>query len=359
MSDITREELKKSLLQSEGLGLSLDDGNIDLLLEKSKVEVHRNESNELISFMLYRELEKEVEIIYIWTSPECRLKGFASRLFQGVVRSTLKELVMYLPKGHHAVPFFQLNKFTPSNVNTEKSEWRYPKRTAIMQPYIFPYIGYFHLIEAADVFVFYDDVNFIKRGWINRNRILLNQQDFLFTIPVEKASQNNLIKDTPLAIDQTFTKKWFAQLENAYKKAPYFKTVFELIQCIHGGEHASISDYAIESIKSIYHYLGKDLNCAKSSLLSPHTQGMDKADRLIQITLDLGYQNYVNAIGGTELYDKPYFAEKGVELSFVKSREVIYKQFDHSFVPWLSIIDVMMFNDPRAILEMMREFDLV
>ncbi|SHF03236.1 WbqC-like protein family protein [Psychroflexus salarius] len=232
-------------------------------------------------------------------------------------------------------------------------------KLSIMQPYIFPYIGYFHLIEATDKIVFYDDVNYIKRGWINRNRILLNKSDFLFTIPVEKASQNKLINEIRPLITYDFTDKFFAQIETAYKKAPYYKSVVEILKAVFSVQHDNIADLAIKSITSVYQYLDMDIKWTKSSISSPETKGMEKADRLIQINKNLGYYNYVNAIGGQELYSKEYFNSKGIKLNFVKSQKVEYKQFDNDFVPWLSIIDVLMFNDKKAMKEQFTAHNIV
>ena len=101
-------------------------------------------------------------------------------------------------------------------------------KLAIMQPYIFPYIGYFQLINAVDKFVIRDDVNFIMRGWINRNRILVNDSDSLFSIPVEKASQNTLTSDCVLA-DLRVTGKLLKSIEHYYKKATTFKYCIEVL----------------------------------------------------------------------------------------------------------------------------------
>jgi hypothetical protein len=230
---------------------------------------------------------------------------------------------------------------------------------SIMQPYIFPYLGYFHLIEATDQIVFYDDVNYIKRGWINRNRILLEKSDFLFTIPVEKASQNKFINEIKPLITPDFTGKFFNQIEAAYKKAPYYQDVIKMLHSVFSAKQNDITDLTINSITSVYTYLGKEIKWTKSSVLSPETKGMGKADRLIQITKDLGYKNYINANSGQDIYHKEYFKNKGVQLNFVKSKKIEYKQFNHKFVPWLSIIDVLMFNDSEAIKEFFSAFEII
>lgn len=233
------------------------------------------------------------------------------------------------------------------------------RRLSIMQPYIFPYLGYFHLIEASDMIVFYDDVNFIKRGWINRNRILLNKSEYLFTVPVIKSSQNRLINEIEPIIDLKFIDKFFAQIETAYKKAPYYSSVIVLLKKVFLIEYNNIADLSINSIVSVYDYLEKDLNWTKSSVCSPETKGIDKADRIIQITKKLGYQKYVNVIGGQELYEKEHFKNKDILLNFIQSEKIEYKQFNNDFVPWLSIIDVLMFNDKETVLELIKSYKLV
>jgi hypothetical protein len=220
---------------------------------------------------------------------------------------------------------------------------------AIMQPYVFPYVGYFHLIESSDMIVFYDDVNYIKRGWINRNRILLNHSDFMFTIPLEKASQNKLINEIKPIIDSAFKNKFFAQIEAAYKKAPYYKEVLELLSLVFSKQQNNIADLAINSIILTYDFLGKEIKWAKSSILSPETKGLDKADRLIQINKQLGFSNYNNPIGGKELYSIEYFKNNDINLGFIESKKNEYKQFQNDFVNGLSIIDILMFNDIKLI----------
>lgn len=230
------------------------------------------------------------------------------------------------------------------------------KKIAIMQPYVYPYIGYFHLIEASDRFVFYDDVHYITRGWINRNRILLNGKDYLFTVPVSNASQNRLINETSVAIDDVWKDKFHKTLIHSYGKAPYFSQVVDVIMSVFSARYGSVSDLAIKSVLSVYEYLGMQINYTKSSECSPETKGMDKADRLIEISKRQGYKMCVNAAGGINLYSKDYFEAKGVELGFVKSDPIEYRQYTNDFVPWLSIIDVMMFNDVATIRALLAKY---
>ena len=232
-------------------------------------------------------------------------------------------------------------------------------RISIMQPYVFPYIGYFHLIQSSDFFVFYDDVNFIKKGWINRNRILLDNSDFLFSVPVSKASQNVAINQIELAINDHWRSKFYKTLERAYVKAPVYDDVFPLIKSVFDREHKYISDLAISSISSVYSYLDISFEFARSSIFSPETKGLDKADRLIEIVKKLGGDQYVNTEGGRDLYSENYFKESGVELYFLSSSEIEYRQFINAFTPSLSIIDVLMFNKSSTIKTLLTQYELV
>ena len=224
---------------------------------------------------------------------------------------------------------------------------------AIMQPYIFPYIGYFQLIYAADVFVFYDDVNFINRGWINRNRILLNGREQLITIPLQDASQNKLIKDIAVLPDTRNMQKLLGTITAAYAKAPYYKAVYLLIEttlltAMDTTSETSIATLAINSILNICNYLGLQRNF-KTSSENYDNRGLKKADRLIDICHREGINHYINASGGKEIYTKEYYAEEGVKLDFLNPELYEYPQFKKPFVPWLSIIDVLMFNSREEI----------
>jgi hypothetical protein len=231
-------------------------------------------------------------------------------------------------------------------------------KIAIMQPYIFPYVGYFQMIAAVDLFVFYDDVNFIKKGWIHRNRILMNDRDLLFTIPCENVSQNKRINETKIAPEPTEIKKLLATIEMSYKKAPYYSQVMPLVKLALANPPAYIHELAINSVKIFAEYIG--LQCQfKSSSGSYDNEDLKKADRLVDICRQEKIVDYINAVGGQEIYTKEYFHDRGIKLSFIKSKPVTYKQFGDNFVPWLSIIDVAMFNDVPAIREFVTQYELI
>ena len=229
-----------------------------------------------------------------------------------------------------------------------------------MQPYIFPYIGYFQMVHAVDKFVFYDDVNFIKKGWINRNRILVNGKDFMLTVPLLKASQNNLILESYLRKDTygEWKDKLLQTIELNYKKASHFEEIFPLLKTFFDADYQNISEMAIESVKLVSQYLGLNTEFALSSE-AYENRGLERQKRLIDICKIEKANHYINALGGQELYKKEDFLKEGIKLDFIKTLPIEYKQFNNDFVPWLSIIDVLMFNSKEEAQEMLNKYELV
>ena len=234
-------------------------------------------------------------------------------------------------------------------------------KLAIMQPYLFPYIGYFNLIQATDNFVFYDDVNFIKQGWINRNRILVNGSPLTFTVPLSQPSSFEKICNTN--INSRFYEKWrdkfLRTLEQSYSKAPYFEETFKLVNDVLIQDVDKISTLAINSVKSTCSYLNLPLNDQISSINFPESQGMDRMDRIIEICNKNKLSNYINSIGGSELYDKELFTQYGIKLQFLKPELLTYNQRIERFTPGLSIIDLMMELDKVKVLEYINSYRLV
>jgi hypothetical protein len=219
------------------------------------------------------------------------------------------------------------------------------KNVAIMQPYVFPYIGYYCLIQASDTFVFYDDVNYIKQGWINRNRLLINKVPYTFTIPLRKRSSFQLIKNINVVDIKKFRSKFIKQLEQSYSKACNYQVGMSYVDRVLDTDIDSISQLAMKSVIEFFEMLNIEKNFLVSSESFGESKGIDKADRLIAIVKSLDSENYMNPIGGMTLYDKQYFSDKGVNLSFVKAKLEKYKQLGGGgFVGGLSIIDVIMNN---------------
>ena len=230
-------------------------------------------------------------------------------------------------------------------------------KIGIMQPYFFPYIGYWQLINAVDIFVLYDDVNFIKKGWISRNNILLNKSEHLITIPLLNVSQNKHINECMVSDDYKAIDNIIKTINLAYKKAPYYNLVFSYIEEIIKTK-GSISDLVLKSVLWIKEYLGLNTEIILSSSIDKNNE-LKGQDKIIEIVKKLNGNHYINAIGGQELYDKEIFNNNGIKLNFIKMEEIKYKQFNNEFVPNLSIIDVLMFNSPSEVKEMLNNYSLI
>ncbi len=231
-------------------------------------------------------------------------------------------------------------------------------KIAIMQPYILPYIGYFQLIKAVDKFIIYDDVNFINRGWINRNRLLVGGKDSLFTIPLKEASQNKLIHEIEVNWDTAWKSKFLKTLEQSYKKAPFYADVLPLVQASLALDNVPISEVIVENLRILCSYLDIKTEIIASSR-SYNNQHLKAQERILDICLQEKAHQYINPIGGLELYDKTVFEEKGMVLNFIKAKAISYPQFKNEFVPWLSILDVLMFNSVAQIQGFLEEYELV
>jgi|AntDeeMinimDraft_5_1070356.scaffolds.fasta_scaffold04858_4 hypothetical protein len=227
-------------------------------------------------------------------------------------------------------------------------------KLAVMQPYLFPYIGYFQLIHAVDLFLIYDDVAYIKQGYINRNNILSSNGTTRFTIPVPGASSNKLIADLTFSKD---VKKALKSIEQSYSKAPYFKDVFPIIQRALEFDDRSIASVCQKSFKDIFSYLGIEKKFKKTSEFE-YDRSAGARDRLIGLCHQFEADCYVNAPGGRKLYEKADFSAKGLDLKFIDSLSVEYPQYGSQFVPNLSIIDVLMNCSRDQVIEYMKRYEL-
>jgi len=229
-----------------------------------------------------------------------------------------------------------------------------------MQPYLFPYLGYFQLLHAVDRFVVYDDVAFIKQGWINRNRILINGQPSYFTVPVKHASSFARIQDTVVDDDRQharWVEKTLKTIDHAYRRAPEFGRVFPVVEAVLTSPTRRVAELAAASVKAVMPLLGLRTDWVESSARygNAHLKG---EDRVLAICRAEGATDYVNVAGGRELYGPERFAAEGIRLHFVQSRPVEYRQFHDPFVPGLSIIDLLMFNRQAAARELVTQYDL-
>ncbi len=224
-----------------------------------------------------------------------------------------------------------------------------------MQPYLFPYIPYWQLIHSVDVFVVYDDVNYIVRGFINRNYILERGKPKLFTLNTQGASQNRKINQVSVGGNaEKLTKNFYHQ----YRKAPYFESTMNIISELLLNNEKKLSRYITATLKKICTYLSINTKFIDSSEVF-NNAGLRETERIVDICKQLDAEVYINPIGGRILYSKDEFAEKGLQIFFIESNPVVYKQFQNLFVPNLSIIDAMMFNPPEAIHEFVESYQLV
>lgn len=233
-------------------------------------------------------------------------------------------------------------------------------KLGIMQPYLFPYLGYFQLINAVDVFVIYDDVQYIKNGWINRNKILSNRVPIMFTFGVKKdamtmhINQRFYSENTYYSTKEKFLKTLFV----SYHKAPHFKNTYELITEILSYEDLNVSKFNVNCLRKICDYINISTPFILSSSLEKEKE-LKAQEAVIGINKLLGSHCYINAIGGMEFYSPKKFKENGIKLRFIKMYDIEYPQFDEQFIPNLSIIDVLMFNSKREIETLLNDYELV
>ena len=230
-------------------------------------------------------------------------------------------------------------------------------KIGIMQPYFLPYIGYFQLLNAVDKYVIYDNIQYTKKGWINRNRILQNGKDLLITVPVEKDSDYLDIKDR-LVSNGFDRQKLLNQIREVYRKAPYFDSVIPFIESIIKLDENNLFLYIYNSVKTVCEYLNIDTEIIISSTLDID-HSVKGQYKVISICKKLGATDYYNAIGGQELYNVEDFKKENIDLYFLSAYPVEYKQLKNEFVPWLSILDVMMFNSVDEIKTILENYKLV
>lgn len=229
-----------------------------------------------------------------------------------------------------------------------------------MQPYLFPYLGYYQLASAVDTFVFFDDVNYIKKGWINKNNILVNGSAFKFSVPVIGISQNKLINEVALSEFDIWSNKFLKTLSSSYKKAPYFDNAIELISEVLCKKCHNVSELAQNSVALISSYLGLETAFIKSSDLNYDRTAAGGQQKILDICKVMNAVQYINPQNGRELYNKNEFTNQGLELSFISMNDVTYSQYtDKNFVPSLSIIDVLMFNSKEQIMEHLKNYILL
>jgi hypothetical protein len=234
-------------------------------------------------------------------------------------------------------------------------------KIAIMQPYFFPYIGYFQLIHSVNRFILGDDVQYIERGWVNRNRILKPcDGGFMYiTVPLVKHSHEIHINNAQLKSGSEWKTKIVGQFDHYKKKAPYYTSVRDLLLHCLALPETTIGRFNAYCLKAACDYIGIDFTIElQSEMTFDYSMVTCRCDRPIEICKQLGATHYVNAPGGKSLYDPEKFQQSNIMLSFLEPCLKEYKQLNGSFEPALSILDVMMFNSPNDIRGMLNDYRL-
>lgn len=233
-------------------------------------------------------------------------------------------------------------------------------KIAVMQPYFFPYVGYFSLIKASDIFVACDEVQHIKQGWVHRNRILSLDKEFAYIRTVlNKASQHKKIKEIQMVEDESW-KVTLKQHLMVYKnRAPYYNEAINVIEQCLAYKEVSLCRWNVHALEVICDYLNIAYDIRILSSMDVQYEDVCEADEWgLNLTVALGGNEYINAPGGAEFYDAQKYHSKDVKIYFVKNRLSPYDQKLERFVPGLSIIDVLMFNSPEEINKMIDDYEL-
>jgi hypothetical protein len=232
-------------------------------------------------------------------------------------------------------------------------------KLAIMQPYFLPYLGYFQLIASVDKFVVYDDVSYIKSGWINRNNIKVQGKASLITVPLQNGRSGVPIREVLIAVKREFwTKKMLRTVAESYAKAPYYDQVYPMFEGWMNQQIEGISELNVTIIRSICEYIGLGVEISSTSTIYENAN-LTSVGRVLDICEREGADHYINAIGGRELYSQDVFKEKGISLNFLKPTLPLYSQGKGEFIPGLSILDSLMWSPREMILEVLNTYSLV
>ena len=231
-------------------------------------------------------------------------------------------------------------------------------KLAIMQPYFFPYLGYFQLINSVDTFILYDDVNYIKKGWINRNNILLNNKQHLINVPLIAASQNKLINEIEILKENKWKLNLLKTIYQSYKTAPFFQPTYSIIEKTLYSNSETISELNTFAVREIIDYLDIKTQIKVNSTIDNNKE-LKGQTKILNICVNENATNYHNPIGGIELYDRLTFKQHGIDLFFMQNRLIDYPQFNSNFISGLSIIDVLMFNNKQEIQNMLTKYELL
>lgn len=234
-------------------------------------------------------------------------------------------------------------------------------KLGIMQPYFFPYVGYFSLIKNTDKWIVFDTVQFITHGWIERNRILKPSEGWQYIgVPLVKHPRETLIKDVKVRNNEAWKEKIFRQIDHYKKKAPFYNDVVQLLSDCFKYEADNIRDLDVKYLELLCHYLGIKFEYEIFSEMNLEIDPVEgPGDWALNISKALNAKEYINPPGGIEIFDKTKFDDAGIKLSFLKANIIPYNQRRDKYEEGLSILDVMMFNDPKSIMLMLDQYELI
>ncbi|WP_107942070.1 WbqC family protein [Metasolibacillus fluoroglycofenilyticus] len=235
-------------------------------------------------------------------------------------------------------------------------------KVAIMQPYFFPYLGYFSLIKNTDQFILFDTVQYMRHGWIERNRILKPQEGWQYVqAPLMKHSKSTSIKDIQIKNEDNWKERIIRQLEHYKKKAPYYNEVISVVRLALELDTDSIVKLNENILKVVCAYIGIDLSVKVFSEMDITIKKVHAPDEwALNICESLGgIQEYWNPQGGIEFFNRKKYSDAGLTINFLKINLESYSQKRRAFEAGLSIIDVMMFNSPEEIRKMLDNYELI
>ena len=223
-------------------------------------------------------------------------------------------------------------------------------KVVILQPSYIPWRGYFDQIRRTDLFIFYDDVQYDKHGWRNRNQIKTAQGKQWLTIPVHSkgVTEGISIKDVRIDWSKLWSKKHLKSLKFAYAKAPYIEKYFSWLESIYNRRDEFLADFTINTTIELANMLGiRSTKFMRSSTL-PDIKGQ-KTDRLIQILESVGAKHYLSGPSASDYIEDDKFAEAGISLEYATYNYLEYPQLYPPFDPFVSIIDLLVMTGSNAL----------
>jgi hypothetical protein len=323
----------------------ISEGGFDSDLDCIKfISLWSSNSNQLLSYIAYTINESYIEVVFSWTSKFSQSTDSLSEIYQNFIDRDFPEIRIRTTESNLLENKIILKNFNLFGKEDDFSVLQFSKRISVMQPYFFPSLRYYQLASSTSKFVFLDDVNFKKNYYINKNFIRDKKlNEINITVPVIKASQNKLIIQTEISSHEDWAQKIKLKIKHCYSNFPNFKSINQVINSVLETNSPNISELAIKSITAIFDYLDIKINFYKSSENFSSSKNLEKSDRLLSISHSLNSKFINNPIGGQTIYDKNYFLNKGVMLSFINTQQGNPDKID------FSIIDDLMRKEKDAV----------